>query len=429
MDGEIITIRLMKQKMKTDLERKFIKNNSVSKEDFMAQFEAESMEITVEVRYCWHKGVSPFPLFGKESLASFDYLVPWLNDLEGPLGAFGKVFWFCKKSIFGYPYKPEFKVGRIYRLCVRPGRFTDMPRYRYFLLDEILEENVDLTRDDNVYRNALERYYKDTESEAVEMSVLIRRDIDIKNRKMNTQYSVNNVITAFKAVRFAGSGNARMIDGILEIPFDDRDFIGNRSIKLKAGSIIRITARRRTAREMENIYILNRLLETNIQDNELQKLSAEALVPGKWHIDGIGDFDVKNGEATGVILWDLSDNTSEVDVTLTCDRDNPKSAALATAHLIKVLGNKSSFERKIYDLMIEEFADANGMIVTWEGEKEGDVTLTKEEFISRLHISNLWLKPDGSGSVWIDLDEMFTDHAYAVDINADGTFETQGLMG
>ena len=79
--------------------------------------------------------------------------------------------------------------------------------------------------------------------------------------------------------------------------------------------------------------------------------------------------------------------------------------------------------------MIEEFADENDMIVTWEGEKEGDVTLTKEGFINRLRISNLWLKPDGSGSVWIDLDEMFTDHAYAVDINADGTFEAQGLMG
>ena len=395
----------------------------------MAQFEAESMEITVEVRYCWHKGVSPFPLFEKESLASFDYLVPWLNDPEGPLGAFGKIFWFCKKSIFGYPYKPEFKVGRIYHLRVRPGRFTDMPKYRYFFLEEVLEENVDLTRDDNVYRNALERYYKDTEAETVEMSVLIRRDIDIKNRKMNTQYSVNNVITAFNAVRYADSGKAGMIDGILEIPFDDRDLIGNRSIKLKGGSIIRITARRRTAREMENVYILDRLLETNIQDDELQNLSAEALVPGKWHIDGIGDFDVKNGEATGVILWKPSDNTSEVDVTLACDRDNPKSASLATAHLIKVLGNKSSFEEKIYDLMIEEFADENDMIVTWEGEKEGDVTLTKEEFINRLRISNLWLKPDGSGSVWIDLDEMFTDHAYAVDINADGTFEAQGLMG
>ena len=29
----------------------------------------------------------------------------------------------------------------------------------------------------------------------------------------------------------------------------------------------------------------------------------------------------------------------------------------------------------------------------------------------------------------VSLDEMFTDHAYAVDINADGSFEAQGLMG
>ena len=409
--------------------KKFIKTNTISKEEFLAQFEKESMEITVEVRYGWHKGVKPFPLFGKESLASFDYLVPWLNDPEGPLGAFGEIFWFCKKSIFGYPYKPEFKVGKIYRLRVRPGKFSDRPRFRYFFLEEVLEENVNLFKDDTVYKNARDRYYKDTEAEAYEMSVLIGRDIDISKRKPNSQYSVNNVITSFNAVRFADSGKARMIDGLLEIPFDDRDFSCNRDIKLKAGSIIKISARRRTAREMDNVYILDKLLETDIKDDELKTLSTEALIPGKWHIDDIGDFDVKKGEASGKILWKPSDDTSEVNIALTCDPDNPKSAALAEAHLKKILEDKAAFEKNVYDAMAEELSGDDGLIETWEGETEGDVKLTKEEFVKRLDITDLWLKHDGSGSVMVSLDEMFTDHAYAVDINADGSFEAQGLMG
>ncbi len=412
-----------------NVEKKFIKTNTVSKEEFLAQFEKESMEITVEVRYGWHKGVKPFPLFGKESLASFDYLVPWLNDPEGPLGVFGEIFWFCKKSLFGYPYKPEFKVGKIYRLRVRPGKFSDRPRFRYFFLEEVLEENVNLFTDDTVYKNARDRYYKDTEADAYEMSVLIGRDIDISKRKSNSQYSVNNVITSFNAVRFADSGKARMIDGILEIPFDDRDFSCNRDIKLKAGSIIKISARRRTAREMDNVYILDKLLETDIKDDELKTLSTEALIPGKWHIDGIGDFDVKNGEAAGKILWKPSDDTSEVNIALTCDPDNPKSAALAEAHLKKILEDKAAFEKNVYDAMAEELSGDDGLIETWEGETEGDVKLTKEEFVKRLDITDLWLKHDGSGSVMVSLDEMFTDHAYAVDINADGSFEAQGLMG
>ncbi|MBR6274445.1 MAG: DUF2262 domain-containing protein, partial [Lachnospiraceae bacterium] len=221
----------------------------------------------------------------------------------------------------------------------------------------------------------------------------------------------------------------RMIDGILEIPFDDRDFSCNRDIKLKAGSIIKISARRRTAREMDNVYILDKLLETNVKDDELKNLSAEAVIPGKWHIDGIGDFDVKNGEATGKIFWKPSDDTSEVNIALTCDPDNPKSAALAEAHLKKILEDKAAFEKNVYDAMAEELSGDDGLIETWEGETEGDVKLTKEEFVKRLDITDLWLKHDGSGSVMVCLDEMFTDHAYAVDINADGSFEAQGLMG
>ena len=79
--------------------------------------------------------------------------------------------------------------------------------------------------------------------------------------------------------------------------------------------------------------------------------------------------------------------------------------------------------------MAEELSGDDGLIETWEGKTEGDVKLTKEEFVKRLDITDLWLKHDGSGSVMVSLDEMFTDHAYAVDINADGSFEAQGLMG
>ncbi len=75
-------------------EPKFIRNNSITKEEFMAQFEDETIEITVYARHCWHKGNGPFPRFGKESLVSFNYSVPWLNDPEGVVGEYGDVLWF-----------------------------------------------------------------------------------------------------------------------------------------------------------------------------------------------------------------------------------------------------------------------------------------------------------------------------------------------
>ena len=60
------------------------------------------------------------------------------------------------------------------------------------------------------------------------------------------------------------------------------------------------------------------------------------LTQGKWHIEGEDDFDVNNGEATGIIIWDPSDDETEVGVTLACDPDDLKSAALATEHLNRI---------------------------------------------------------------------------------------------
>ena len=407
----------------------FIKDNSVSKQEFMAQFEGESMEIVVRIRDIWKKGRKPFPKFGRESLASADYNMPWLADQALRNGPYGKLFWFCKKSLFGYPYKPEFNDHRIclYRLRVRKARFLDKPRAEHYFLEEILEENVDLIKDDEVYKNALGRYFADTDVKITEMTVLINHDFDISKREFLHPYSVNNFIAGFKAVRFADSGKARMIDGQLEIPFDARDFIGNRNLKISAGSIIKITARKRTAPEKENFFVLDQLLETGVKDNELRSLGKEANTPGTWHIDGVeDDFDVNDGEAVG---WVTFDNGNDVQVTLACDDDNLRSAASATPHLMKILENQAAFEAKVFEAVFEDLGNKDGTINTREGENMSSVTISKDEFIKRLRISDLWINPDGSGAVRVNLNSMFTDHACNVAIYADGTCESQGLIG
>lgn len=69
-----------------DGEKKFIRDNTVTKEEFLVQFEDKTTEITVQIRSAWKKGARPFPFFGKEALANVDYLVPWIKDAEGALG-------------------------------------------------------------------------------------------------------------------------------------------------------------------------------------------------------------------------------------------------------------------------------------------------------------------------------------------------------
>ena len=410
-------------------EPKFIKNNTITKEEFLAQFEDKSIEIVVEGRYCWHKGNGPFLRFGKESLASFNYGVPWLNDPEGDVGEYGDIFWFCKKSMFGYPYKPEFKTNKIYRLRVRPARVRVRPNYRYFYLEEVLEKDVDISGDGTIYQNALEKYYKDTETTAQEISIILRKDVDLSDYKSSKPYLICHCFRSFNVIRYAGSGKTRMIEGVLEIPYDKWNFKSNLNLKLKAGSIIRITARKRISDDTLDTYIFDKLLEADVKDDELKNLNKEVLTPGKWHIEGEDDFDVKDGEATGIILWDSSDNNTEVGVSLACDPDNLKSASLSTKHFSKILNDKEAFEQAVFETVLNNLVDEDGMITTWEGESEGDVRLTKDECKKRLSIISISLSSDGSGSVLVDLDEMFTDHAYNVDICSDGTYKAHGLIG
>jgi hypothetical protein len=293
----------------------------------------------------------------------------------------------------------------------------------------VLEKDVDISGVGSIYANALEKYYKDTETTAQEISVILRKDVDFSDFKSSKPYVVCHCLRSFNVIRYAESGKARMIEGILEIPYDNRNFTSNLKLKLKAGSIIRIAARKRTSEEARDTYIFDKLLETDVKDDELKKLYEEVLTPGKWHIEGEDDFDVKDGEATGLILWDPSDSNTEVGVALACDPDNLKSASLATEHFSKILNDKKAFEHAVFETVVNDLADEDGMIETWEGESEGDVTLTKDECKKRLSIISIMLSSDASGSVLVGLDEMFTDHAYNVDICSDGTFKAHGLIG
>lgn len=414
-------------------EPKFIRDNTITKEEFLSQFEDETIEITVQARYCWKKGSSPFPRFGKESLASFNYGVPWLNDPEGVVGEHGDVFWFTKKSMFGYPYKPEFKEGKIYRLRVRPSSFRAWASYRYFYLEEVLEKEVDLRGDSSLYTKALEDYYKNYETKPQEISVILRKDVDYSDMASGRPYGISHIARSFIVARYADSGKASMTSGILEIPYDNKNFSSNLKLKLKAGKIIRILVRKSISDDSVNTYMLEKVLATDVKDDELKELQEYALTPTKWHIEGEDDFDIKDGEATGIILWDPEDSNTEVGVSLACDPDNMRTATLATEHFMKILGDKKAFEEAVYAVVADDTADDDGMIRTWEadwGDKEEEETiLTKDAFKKRLGIISIMLSSDGSGSVLVSLDEMFTDHAYNVDIIADGVYEAHGLIG
>lgn len=81
-------------------------SNPKNREEFLAQFEDTSKEITVMIRSSWDKGNGPFLKVGNESLAYVDFNLPWLATEQYPFGRGGQIWWFCKRRIMGYPYPP-----------------------------------------------------------------------------------------------------------------------------------------------------------------------------------------------------------------------------------------------------------------------------------------------------------------------------------
>lgn len=119
---------------------KYIRTTNLTKEQFFDQFSAESEEIVARIHWAWEKGCSKLPSFGKEDLVHI-LCTTLKGDKEHPIGFNGIVYWFSKKKLFGYPYTPRFIRNEYYRLRVRRCKSG----YDYFVLEEVLEENVNVS--------------------------------------------------------------------------------------------------------------------------------------------------------------------------------------------------------------------------------------------------------------------------------------------
>ena len=116
--------------------KSFRTDSRQTKEEFLAQFEGISEDITVKVAWAWEKGCSKFSSFGKEDLVHIRFGQPWEADESHPFGTDGNIYWFSKRKLIGYPYSPRFERGVCYSLRVRRWREGGYN----FLLEEVLEK-------------------------------------------------------------------------------------------------------------------------------------------------------------------------------------------------------------------------------------------------------------------------------------------------
>ncbi len=395
-----------------------------TKEEFLAQFEGISEDITVKVTWAWEKGCSKFSSFGKEDLVHIRFSQPWEADETHPFGTDGNVYWLCRRKLIGYPYSPRFERGVCYRLRVRRCREGG----NNFLLEEVLEKEADVASDEQIYRKVLTRFRDRFEKEPREVLIYCAHDADVRKVKRAGGMAIGYAYVDYSAVIDTPGGKPKMVGRCMAVPFNDRDFAENRSLKFKAGTAYRVLA----LKDKNNpaAIVLDRLLESGVRDEALERAGKEALERAVWTVEGFGDFDIAWDRYSMKaynenVRPDPAGEGSGVSVYLQCDPDNCHRAVRATEAFLRFQADRESLERQIFQAVADDLSDEDGMVETWDDEAG---TITREELIKRLSLELLSFE-DGGIDILVGLDDLFTDHAYSLWMNEDGSISVNGLWG
>jgi hypothetical protein len=404
--------------------KSFRTDSRQTKEEFLAQFEGTGEDITVKVTWAWEKGCSKFSSFGKEDLVHIRFSQPWEADEKHPFGRDGNIYWFSRKKFIGYPYTPRFERSLCYRLRVRRCREGG----NNFLLEEVLEKKVDVALDEQIYEKVVSRFRERFEIEPVEVLIYCAHDADVRKVKRAGGMAIGYAYVDYSAVIDAPGGEPKMVGRCMAVPFNDRDFAENRSLKFKAGTVYRVLA----LKDKNNpaAIVLDRLLESGVRDEALEKAGKEALQKAVWTVEGFGDFDIvwdriSMKACNENVRPDPAGEGSGVSVYLQCDPDNCHTAYGATEAFLRFQADRESLERQIFQAVADDLSDEDRMVETWDDEAG---TITREELIKRLSLELLSFE-DGGIDILVGLDDLFTDHAYSLWMNEDGSISVNGLWG
>ena len=404
--------------------KSFRTDSSQTKEEFLAQFGEACEDITVKVTWAWEKGCSKFSSFGKEDLVHIRFSQPWEADESHPFGTDGNIYWFSKRKLIGYPYSPRFERGVCYSLRVRRCREGG----NNFLLEEVLEKKVDVSSDEKIYRKVLDRFRGRFEAGPREVMICCAHDADVRKAERADGMAIGYAYVDYSAVIDTPGGEPKMVGRCMAVPFNDRDFAENRNLKFKAGTVYRVLALQ--DKNNPSAMVLDRLLESGIRDEALERAGKEALERAVWTVEGFGDFDIVWDKISMKaynenIRPDPAAEGSGVSVYLQCDPDNCHRAVRATEAFLRFQADRESLERQIFQAVADDLSDEDGMVETWDDETG---TITREELIKRLSLELLSFE-DGGIDILVGLDDLFTDHAYSLWMNKDGSISINGLWG
>ena len=161
----------------------------------------------------------------------------------------------------------------------------------------------------------------------------------------------------------------------------------------------------------ERVFKVSRILRTDADDADLQRIAAELQTPIVISHPVFGKLECKRafGWYVGRAEW----NGKNIDVSLSCSKaDDPISVLDAASRLFR---EQEEWGRRVNDYAVEQLLPLKND--SWLDEDEAE--LTKEQFLTKMKLESISVEEAGSFTFWHDDGDLFFGHS----IQISGDFE------
>lgn len=381
-------------------------------ETYKKQFKPETLELIVRISWCRDKSCCDFKSDNNYYIAQarFDKA---LNAKTGEsLGTgfgFNWLEWLVPKNApqkrFGFKYGYKFKKGHTYRILVREYIPGGNDKFKKYYLERILEKDVNEPRLDEAY--TFESNYEEAISD---LTVLIKKRI-----------SGWPIVSNYRIPRAAFLASINNQTNVLSSSHGTLTWIEKDSgakIKFNFNAMCAYRIRARKSKEDNNTYLLLDVIK-KVTDDRFEHIKEQYLTPVVIKNE-LGEFSLNRD------YNQFEGKTNYLSEECLVNMNIEEGETTTDIQLNKL--------REIYrdlpgwDSQVREYA-AGELLALANEWCEDEVEITKAQFIQRIDVPMLIIDTDGSVAVMFESDNMFTDHAIVINIDANGNFIEAKIEG
>ena len=278
----------------------------------------------------------------------------------------------------------------------------------------------------------LENFLKDFYDEEMELLVLIQKDIGgagVHGDYLNPHASVLAYINL-------ETGTMCEEAGLLEWMIKKNSQRKNWGFDLRGMKIYRVRVRRHREKndgknwipQMHNRYLLLEILESDVEHPRLNVIREAYQKPIVIGDSQIGYFSLNRDYEWYEAQIDWLGN--ECDVRLELDENSNDTANNALAAYRKLLGGLETWNNKFKMFAADKLISlANEWQAEYEEDNDEQASITEEEFMKRIQISEISIDSEGDMEITYLDDDIFYGHWIVVYANINGELKSADIEG